>query len=273
MQILECKNIKKQMISKLKEEQENNITLAIIKIGNFLENDIYLKSKKKLALELGVKIIELYYDENNSKEEIISKILELNNDFRITGIMIQKPILDKFNYRELANFIDYRKDIDGVGEVNQTRLENNLECIIPCTVRAILKVFSFYNISYNNKKIVIVGKSDLVGKPLYQILKKDNRVTLCDSKTSNLRDITRNADIVIIAIGKPNYFTGDYFKENQVIIDVGTNYLNGKLVGDVDFDSVKDLKSISITPVPGGVGQLTPIYLFNNLYDTKKIIK
>lgn len=136
------------------------------------------------------------------------------------------------------------------------------------TVSAILKVFHEYKISLFNRKIVIIGKSNLVGKPLYHILNRNNEVLLCDSKTLDLASITRNADIVIIAIGKPNYFDSNYFRCGQIVIDVGTNYVDGKLVGDVDFNSVKDL--VSITPVPGGVGQLTPICLFENLLDLSK---
>lgn len=269
MQMLECRNIRIKKIEELKNNQIGDITLAVIQIGDFIENQIYLNSKKKLASKLGVKVIDLKYDKNSSKEEIVDKILELNNNKEITGIMIQKPVLDKYNYSELVNLIDYRKDIDGVGKANKDNLVNGDYCIVPCTVKAILMVFDEYNMSLRDKKIVIVGKSDLVGMPLYNLLKNKYDVILCDSKTPNLSDVTINADIVVVAIGKANYFDRKYFRNGQVIIDVGANYLNGKLVGDVDFDSIKDL-SVAITPVPGGVGQLTPVCLFSNLFEIKK---
>lgn len=195
--------------------------------------------------------------------------MELNLDESITGIMIQKPIINSFNYQELVNFIDYKKDIDGLTLTNQERLTLGKDCLIPCTVRAVLKILDEYKISLENKKIAIIGKSDLVGMPLYNILKEKNEVMLCDSKIENLKDILKQADIIITAIGRANYFDNTYFKEDQVIIDVGINYLDEKIVGDVDIKSLPD--NISITPVPGGVGQLTPIYLFWNLIDAKNL--
>lgn len=262
MKILECKSIKEKEILKLKQTIKNKITLAVIQIGSFKENNIYLKNKIKLANELGIEILELKYDASSTKEEIIDKILELNLNKNINGIMIQKPI-SNFDYQELVNYIDYRKDVDGLTLVNQERLTLGKECIIPCTARAVLKIFDEYKIELSNKKIAIVGKSNLVGMPLYNILNKNNNVILCDSKTERLKDVLRSSDIIITAIGKANYFDSSYFRNGQVIIDVGTNYLDGKLVGDVDIKLLPD--NIFITPVPGGVGQLTPIYLFWNL--------
>lgn len=269
MQILECKNIREKELLKLKQSINSKLTLAVIQIGYFQENDIYLRSKRKLAQNLGIELIEINYNESTPKEEIIDKILELNENPDITGIMIQKPILKKFDYQELVNYMDYRKDVDGVSKENQQRLLKGNPGMIPCTARAVLKVLEEYNILLKNRKIVIIGKSNLVGMPLYQILKKDNQVTLCDSKTENLKEIMRDAEIIISAIGKAKYFTREYFKEGQIVMDVGTNNLDGNLVGDVDFESVKNIVSM-ITPVPGGVGQLTPVYLFWNLIETTK---
>lgn len=266
MQILECRNIKERELSRLKYEVDKKLSLAVIQIGTFLENRIYLRSKKKLAQELGIDLLEINYQESTSKEEIIKKILELNIDSKIKGIMIQRPILEKFNYQEFINYIDYQKDVEGLTTTNKNLLASGLSSIIPCTARAVLKVLEEYQISLVNRKISIIGKSDLVGMPLFHILKKDNLVTLCDSKTENLKEITLNSDIVITAIGRANYFTKEYFRDGQVIIDVGTNYLDGKLVGDVYLEEVKNL-NIMITPVPGGIGQLTPIYLYRNLLE------
>ena len=271
MQILECKSIREQEIIKLKQNLTEKITLVVIQIGEFKENDLYLKNKKKLALELDIELIEIKYNNDNTKEEIINKILELNLDKNITGIMIQKPILPNFNYQELVDYIVYEKDIDGVSKINQERLKENKKCIIPCTTKAVLQVFDYYSINLENKKIAIIGKSNLVGLPLYYILKDKSKVTLCDSKTENLKEKLSQNEIIISAIGKANYFNDNYFKDEQIIIDVGTNYQDGKLVGDIDFNSIR--KDILITPVPGGVGQLTPIYLFWNLLEAGKIQK
>lgn len=264
--ILECKKIKVQEKIKLKERIVEDVTLAIITIGKFSESEIYLKNKRKLAAELGIEILKLEYDNNHSKEEIIAEIKRLNEDSNITGIMIQKPILSKFFFQELVNYIDYRKDVEGLTTRNKDLLARGLSSIIPCTARAVLKVFEEYKIPLLNRKIAIIGKSDLVGMPLYHILKRDNLVTLCDSKTEDLKTITLGSDIVITSIGKANYFTKEYFRNGQVVIDVGTNYANGKLVGDVHFEEIRDL-DIMITPVPGGIGQLTPIYLYSNLLE------
>lgn len=269
MNILECKSIKEKEIIKLKQEIKEKLTLVVIQIGDFEENELYLKNKKKIAVELGVELIELKCYQSNSKEEIIAKILELNSNENITGIMLQKPILANFDYQELVDYIDYKKDIDGVTKINCERLNNNESCLIPCTARAVLKVLEEYQISTYNKKISIIGKSNLVGMPLYHILKDKSKVILCDSKTDNLKDKIQQSDIVITAIGKANYFNNTYFKDGQVIVDVGTNYLDGRLVGDVNSSLITD--NIYITPVPGGIGQLTPIYLFWNLIEAKKL--
>jgi len=264
MKVLDCCVIREKELLCLKSKINKKFMLAVIQIGEFKENDIYLRSKKKLALEFGVELIEIKFNVNSTKKEIVDKILELNTDKNITGIMIQKPILSGFDYKELVNYIDYRKDVDGVTEINQEKLY-----IVPCTAKAVLKVFDYYKMNVVNKKIVIVGKSDLVGMPLYNILKVSNEVTLCDSKTSNLKEIIAENDIIISAIGKANYFNNSYFRKGQVIIDVGTNYLEGKLVGDVDFNSI--VEDVLITPVPGGIGVLTPVYLFSNLYEVSKL--
>lgn len=268
MEVLDCRKIKENELLKLKNYISDKYTLVIIQIGKFIENEIYLKSKRKLLNELNINLIEINYDDTSTKDEIINKIIELNNDKNVNGIIIQKPILNKFDYQELVNYIDYKKDIDGVNIKNYERLQNNLDCIIPCTVRAILKIFDEYEINLINRNIVIIGKSILVGKPLYEILSKNNNVVLCDSKTKNIKDIIKQNEIIISCIGKANYFNFEYFTDNQIIIDVGTNYFCDKLVGDIESNSLRDL-NIKITPVPGGVGQLTPIYLVWNLIDKK----
>lgn len=269
MKILECKCIKEKELLILKEKIKKKMTLAVIQIGNFEENKIYLRSKKKLANDLNIELIEIIFDEFNTKDEVISTIIELNNDDNITGIMIQKPIPAKFDYWELVNYIDYKKDVDGITDKNKELLEIG-KGIIPCCSKAVLKTLEYYDIDISNKKIAIIGKSELVGMPLYRILSKKTETTLCDSKTTNLSQITKESDIIITSIGKANFLTKDYFKEGQIIIDIGTNYLDGKLVGDVDFKSVENI-NLMITPVPGGIGLLTPICLFTNLLELNNL--
>ena len=261
--LLECRKIKEKMLEDLKVNIKENLTLAIIQIGDFASNEVYLRSKRKLATLLNVSIKEFKYQEENTKEEIINKIKELNKDSSITAIMIQKPILKGFDYQELVDLIEEEKDIDGVSKKNQMKLKNGKNAIIPCTCIAVLRVLEEYKISLYNRKIIIIGKSSLAGMPLYEILKRDNKVVLCDSKTENLLEKIKENDIVITGIGKPYYFQKNSFRENQVVIDIGTSYLDGKLVGDVDYKEVENI--VSITPVPGGVGLLTPVCLFENL--------
>lgn len=261
--LLECRKMKEKMLEDLKVNIKENLTLAIIQIGDFTSNEVYLRSKRKLATLLNVSIKEFKYQEENTKEEIINKIKELNRDSSITAIMIQKPILKGFDYQELVDLIEEEKDIDGVGKKNQMKLKKGENAIIPCTCIAVLKVLEEYKISLYNRKIIIIGKSSLAGMPLYEILKRDNKVVLCDSKTENLLEKIKENDIVITGIGKPYYFQKNSFRENQVVIDIGTSYLDGKLVGDVDYKEVENI--VSITPVPGGVGLLTPVCLFENL--------
>lgn len=261
--LLECRKMKEKMLQELKIKIKGNLTIAIIQIGNFDSNEVYLRSKRKIASILNVNILEFKYNSGSTKEEIIEKIKKLNHDSSITGIMIQKPILNNFNYQELIDLVEEEKDIEGVGKKNQIKLKNEENAIIPCTCLAVLKVLEEYRISLKNRKIMIIGKSNLVGIPLYEVLKKDNDVTLCDSKTEDLLEKIKENDIVITGIGKPHYFDENAFKKNQVVIDVGTSYCNGKLVGDVDYKKVEDI--VKITPVPGGVGLLTPVCLFENL--------
>jgi len=221
MKVLECKSIREKEVQRLREEDISSLTLAIIQIGKYKENELYLKAKEKLAYELGVRILSILFDEESSREEIIKRIRILNQDPSIHGIMIQKPILPKFSYQELVDVIAPFKDVEGL--------------------------------------------SSLVGLPLYERLKGNNEVILCDSKTENIREIVQSADIVVVAIGHAHYLTSEYFSSSQVIIDVGTNYLDGKLVGDVLISSLSSF-SVCVTPVPGGIGMLTPVYLFSNLF-------
>lgn len=268
MRVLECRSIREQEITRLKSLSFTNLTLAVIQIGEFEENNLYLRNKKRISEELNIKMQTFWFNKEKEEVEIIKKIKELNEDPTITGIILQKPIPSNFSYAKLVEYIDPKKDIDGITSKSKEAWIGGT-AFIPCTARSVLKILDYYKISLENKKVVILGTSDLAGMPLYQILKQRTTAILCNSKTEKLKEVVKSADIVISAIGKAKYLTKDYFKEGQVLIDVGTNYLNGSLVGDIKIEELEELE-IQVTPVPGGVGALTPIYLFDNLYLASK---
>ncbi len=266
----------REVASKIKEEIKNEIsllsnklTLCVVQVGDDEASNIYIKQKEKLANELGINFIHKKY--NDISEELLEEeIIKLNEDKNITGIIIQLPIPDKYNTNKLINLIDPNKDVDGLTDYNKVKLYNNEEGIIPCTPLGILELLNHYNIDVKGKNIVIIGRSLLVSKPLFNLLlNKDATVTMCHSKTINLSSITKNADILISATGKPHLVTEDMIKDNAVIIDVGISRIDGKLCGDVDFENVSK-KASYITPVPGGVGPMTVIMLMKNILNAYK---
>lgn len=274
--LLEGRELKKKILEELKEEiirNNDKVGLAIIQVGNDKASDVYVGQKEKMARFLDFEYKHIKYDSDVLEEELIDKIYELNNDDNINGILVQLPIPRNLDKDKIINSIDYRKDVDGLTDMNIGRLVSGKECLVPCTPLGIINLLDYYNIDVEGKNIVVVGRSLLVGKPIATLLTNKNAtVTICHSKTDNLSDYTKNADIVIVAIGKANFLTGDMIKENSIIIDVGINRVDGKLCGDVDFDDVKDKVSM-ITPVPGGVGQMTVASLAQNTYKAYKLAK
>ncbi len=266
--ILDGRIIKEEGLKEL-ENKINKLDrkpgLAIIQVGNNEASNIYVKNKEKVALRLNC-VFNLYkYEENVKEETILSKIDELNKDDNVDGILIQMPLPDGLNEYIIQNRVLSEKDVDGLTDVNSGKLLHNKKCLVPCTPSGILKLLKYYNIEINGKHVVIVGRSNLVGKPLMSLmLNNDATVTMCHSKTNNLKEITKTADILISAVGKMHVITSDMIKKGAVVIDVGINKIDGKIYGDVEFDSIKEV--CDITPVPGGVGQMTILELFNNLY-------
>ena len=240
-------------------------------VGNDKASSVYVRNKSKACSEVGIEYEEFLMDESISQEELLNCIKKLNNRNDINGILLQSPIPKHLDIREAFNAIDYRKDVDGFNPINVGKLSIGEDCFISCTPYGVTKMLEAYNIPVEGKRAVIIGRSNIVGKPLIQcMLNKNATVTVCHSKTENLKDITKEADILIAALGKPKFVTSDMVKEGAVVIDIGINRTeDGKLVGDVDFENVKDRTSF-ITPVPGGVGPMTIAMLMNNVIKAAK---
>lgn len=266
-------NIDGKIIStKIKEELKAEIKtymikpcLAVIQIGNDEASNVYISAKQKACSEVGIYLKHIKFDEDSREIEIINKIIELNNDEYVHGILLQLPIPEKFNEEKLINYISRNKDVDGLTDINVGKLINNKKCLVSCTPQGIIKLLEESGVSIPGKNVVIVGRSKLVGKPLISLfLNNDATVTVCHSKTTNLKEFTKNADILVVAVGKKYLITEDMVKKDSVVIDVGINRIDGKLYGDVDYENVKNKVSL-ITPVPGGVGPMTVAMLLCNV--------
>lgn len=266
-------NIDGKIIStKIKEELKAEIKtymikpcLAVIQIGNDEASNVYISAKQKACSEVGIYLKHIKFVEDSREIEIINKIIELNNDEYVHGILLQLPIPEKFNEEKLINYISRNKDVDGLTDINVGKLINNKKCLVSCTPQGIIKLLEESGVSIPGKNVVIVGRSKLVGKPLISLfLNNDATVTVCHSKTNNLKEFTKNADILVVAVGKKHLITEDMVKKDSVVIDVGINRIDGKLYGDVDYENVKNKVSL-ITPVPGGVGPMTVAMLLCNV--------
>ena len=268
MQLLDGKLVRDNIIIDIKDKinkLDRKLCLAVISVGDNDGNDIYIKSKKKMCDEVGYDFIEYKYG-NTDTTTLCNLINKLNKDDRVDAILVQLPLPENIDKYKVLNSIDKYKDVDGLSQYNNDSLSNGIEEIVPCTALGIIKLLEYYNINFNNKNVVILGKSDIVGKPLERLfLNRGSKVVICDSKTKDISLYTKNADILVVAIGKKEYVTDNLVNNNCIIIDVGVHYDNGKIVGDVDFDSVKE-KVSHITPVPGGVGPMTIAMLCYNVY-------
>ena len=260
----------KEEVSELKNNGINP-KLAVIMVGDDKASKVYVKNKSKACEEIGIEYEEFLLDETTTMEELLELIEKLNNRDDIHGILLQSPIPKNLDINKAFNKISYKKDVDGFNPINVGKLSIGEDCFISCTPFGVVKMFEEYNIDVQGKNVVIIGRSNIVGKPLIQcMLKKNGTVTVCHSKTENIKEITKNADILIAALGKAKFVTADMVKDGAVIIDVGINRNEeGKLVGDVDFDNVEP-KVKYISPVPGGVGPMTIAMLMNNVVKAAK---
>lgn len=245
--------------------------LAVIMVGDDTASQIYVKNKSKACKEIGIEFEEYFLGAEIKQEELIKLIQKLNMDKSINGILLQSPIPSNLDINEAFKTILPEKDVDGFNPVNVGKLCLNQDTFVACTPYGIMKMFEEYSIELSGKNVTILGRSNIVGKPLIQCcLNKNATVTVCHSRTKDLKEHTKNADIVISAIGKPKFITADMLKDGVIVIDVGINRdENGKIVGDVNFDDVSK-KASYITPVPGGVGPMTIAMLMNNVIKAAK---
>ncbi len=264
MKILEGKCISDRIANEIEEEirkKKNMPHIAVLGISGDKASDVYINKIKKNCDKYGIgftlKIAE-------TEEEFKKNFENIKNNEEITGVMFQQPLPK--NLSNLINELPPEKDIEGIGERNLGKLFiGNKGAQIPCTSKAVIETLDYYGIDLTGKKVVIVGRSNIVGKPLIpQLLEKNATVTICHSKTANLKEETKQADVIIMAIGKAKFLKKDYIKQGAIILDVGINFENGKIVGDVDFEDIKD-KASMCTPVPGGIGTVTNILLITNI--------
>lgn len=274
--IIDGKELAKKIRNDLKIEVEKikqegiNPKFAVILVGEDKASKIYVKNKTKACIELGIEFEEVLLEENIQMQELLKIIENLNNREDIHGILLQSPIPNHLDINEAFRTIKPEKDVDGFNPVNVGKLSLNQDCFVSCTPFGIIKMLENYNIEIEGKRAVVVGRSNIVGKPVSMcLLNKNATVTVCHSKTKDLKEITKTADILVVALGKPKFITQDMVKENAVVIDVGINRTEDGIVGDVDFENVKE-KTSYITPVPGGVGPMTIAMLMNNVIKAAK---
>jgi methylenetetrahydrofolate dehydrogenase (NADP+) / methenyltetrahydrofolate cyclohydrolase len=245
--------------------------LIIIQVGDRADSTAFINAKKALAKELGVVEIHLQLPPTISESEVIEQIRMFNDDPKVTGIIVQLPLPAQINGDAVIAAIDPKKDVDGLVPENIAALSADEQTILPATARGIKELLDYYRISLKDKQITVVGKSKLVGSPIASMCRAEGAtVTTCDRSTADLVSETKKADVLIVAAGKPGLITAEHVKPGQIVIDVGiTRTPQGRLVGDVDYESVKEIVA-AITPVPGGVGQMTVLALFENLIDLCK---
>ena len=254
----------KSRVEALKSQGET-VGLAVIIVGENSASRVYVNNKKKGCSEVGIESFEYALPEATTEQELKELVEKLNNDDRVNGILCQLPLPKHINEDAVINTISPKKDVDAFHPQNVGHIMIGDYTFLPCTPAGIMEMLKFYNISVSGKKCVVIGRSNIVGKPMAMLLLKENgTVEICHSRTENLKEETLTADILVVAVGKANFVTADMVKQGAVVIDVGMNRdENGKLCGDVDFENVKEMASY-ITPVPGGVGPMTITMLLEN---------
>ena len=260
----------KNEISFLKKEKNKVPGLSVILIGDFAPSQIYVKNKEKNAKEVGINSEVIRYPKEVKEIEVLNKIEELNNNKNVSAILVQLPLPNHIDKKKIINAINPLKDVDGFNPVNVGNLSSGYQAIVPCTPLGCLMLIKKVEKNLSGKRAVIIGRSNLNGKPMAQLLLKENcTVTVVHSKTKDLKAECKKADIIVAAVGVANLVKEDWVKEDSIIIDVGINKIKDKIVGDVDYEALKN-KVRAITPVPGGVGPMTIACLLQNTVECFK---
>ena len=260
----------KNEILEIKKKTNKNPNLTVILIGDFTPSQIYVRNKEKNSTEVGITSNVIKYPKEVSEKEVLDKINELNNDKNISGILVQLPLPEQISKEKIINAIDPKKDVDGFNPINVGNLASGYKSIVPCTPLGCLLLIKKVEKNLSGKHAVIIGRSNLNGKPMAQLLLKENcTVTVVHSKTKNLQEECLKADILVAAVGVPNLVKKDWVKSSAIVIDVGINKVGDKIVGDVNFEEIKD-NIKAITPVPGGVGPMTIACLLKNTLECFK---
>ena len=254
----------KKEIDSIKSKNNKAPSLTVILIGDFAPSQLYVKNKEKNAKEVGINSEVARYSKEVTEQEVLNKIKELNDDDAVSGILVQLPLPPQINKEKIINAIDPAKDVDGFHPINVGNLSSGYNATVPCTPLGCLLLIKKVEPNLSGKHAVIIGRSNLNGKPMAQLLLKENcTVTIVHSKTKDLKTECLKADILVAAVGVANLVKADWVKKNSIVIDVGINKLGDKIVGDVEFETVKE-KARAITPVPGGVGPMTIACLLKN---------
>lgn len=266
--IMDGKSLSEQILSDIKQDLKLEMikpSLAVIQIGDNPASQKYVKNKEIACDKAGLYFRYHHFDDNTPELTIVNKIKELNNDEYVNGIIVQLPLPARYNEKRLVNTIINSKDVDGLTDINTGRLVNGKKTLIPCTALGVMELLKHYEVVLEGKNVVIVGKGKLTGRPLIELMLKEGAtVTVCHSRTENLENFTKNADILITATGITGLITGDMVKEGSVVVDVGISFQEGKQCGDVNFEEVSKKASL-ITPNPGGVGPMTVAMLISNV--------
>lgn len=272
MSVIDGKTVAKQVKDEVKEKAElfekkygRKITLAVVMAGNDPASSVYVKNKIKAAEYVGIKSLSFLLPENVSQKQAEETVSSLAKDDTVDGILVQLPLPKGLDEYAITDLIPAEKDVDGFTAENVGKLLLGKPCVVSCTPKGVITLLKSVNVTLSGKNAVVIGRSNIVGKPMSALLLAENcTVTTCHSKTSNLKEICKNADIIVAAIGKPDFVKGDMVKNGAIVIDVGINRTEKGLVGDVCFDEVKD-KAEYVTPVPGGVGPMTIASLMQNV--------
>lgn len=266
--ILDGKKVRNELLSFYEEKIKNEsmkISLAIIYVGNDEPSKVYIKNKIKYCEKVGIKVILYEMDAKTKEKEVIELIEKLNDSKDITGIILQSPVPRQISFSKCSGLIKPCKDIDGFSKENLYKLVHNDSGLFPCTSKGIIMLLKYYDITLAGKNVCIVGRGDIVGKPLiFEMLNNNATVIVCHSHTKNISEFTEKADIVISAVGKTHLIKSNMVKDDAIVIDVGISIVDGKIIGDVDFDNLKD-KCTYITTNPGGIGPMTIAMIIDNL--------